>query len=165
MDIPPRNCSRYSEKVNKDRPVKKSSSIREIYPSSCRTILKRPLFLSEVSAGFPSPADDYLDRKLDLNEHLVKNPAATFFVRVAGDSMTGAGINDNDILVVDRSIEPANNNIVIAVINGELTVKRLLKNKVCCRLMAENPDYPPLEINDEMELEIWGVVTFAIHAL
>jgi len=145
--------------------MEKSSSIREIHSSSCKTILQRPLFLSGVSAGFPSPADDYLDRKLDLNEHLVKNPAATFFVRVAGDSMTGAGINDNDILVVDRSLEPANNNIVIAVVNGELTVKRLIKNRGCCRLIAENPDYPPLDIGEEMELEIWGVVTFAIHSL
>ena len=145
--------------------MKKSSSIREIHSSSCETIMQRPLFLSEVSAGFPSPADDYLDRKLDLNEHLIKNPAATFFVRVAGDSMTGAGINDNDILVVDRSLEPASNNIVIAVVNGELTVKRLIKNQNCYRLVAENSDYPPLDIDEEMELEIWGVVTFAIHAL
>ena len=86
-------------------------------------------------------------------------------MRVAGDSMTGAGINDNDILVVDRSLEPANNNIVIAVINGELTVKRLIKNRKYCRLVAENPNYPPLEVDDEMGLEIWGVATFAIHAL
>ena len=100
----------------------KTSSIREIFPADCGTSLQRPLFLSGVSAGFPSPADDYLDRKLDLNEHLIKNPAATFFVRVAGDSMTGAGINDNDILVVDRSLEPCNGSIVIAVVYGELTV-------------------------------------------
>jgi DNA polymerase V len=145
--------------------MKKSPSIREIHPASCKAVLQRPLFLSGVSGGFPSPADDYLDRKLDLNEHLVKNPAATFFVRVAGDSMTGVGINDNDILVVDRSLEPVNNNIVIAVVNGELTVKRLVKSRNSCCLVAENPDYPPLDIGDEMELEIWGVVTFAIHAL
>jgi DNA polymerase V len=145
--------------------MKKSPSIREIHPASCKAVLQRPLFIYGVSAGFPSPADDYLDRKLDLNEHLVKNPAATFFVRVAGDSMTGVGINDNDILVVDRSLEPVNNNIVIAVVNGELTVKRLVKSRNSCCLVAENPDYPPLDIGDEMELEIWGVVTFAIHAL
>ena len=151
--------------MNKALYINKSSSIREIYPSSCGTILQRPLFLSGVSAGFPSPADDYLDRKLDLNEYLVKNPAATFFVRVAGDSMIGAGINDNDILVVDRSLEPANNNIVIAVFNGELTVKRLSKDRGCCRLIAENPNYPSLEVGEETELEIWGVVKFAIHAL
>jgi len=151
--------------MNKRLPRKNTSSIREIFPAACETSLRRPLFLSGVSAGFPSPADDYLDRKLDLNEHLVKNPAATFFVRVAGDSMVGAGINDNDILVVDRSHEPCSGNIVIAVVNGELTVKRLLKNKDCCRLIAENPDYPDLEIDEAAELEIWGVATYAIHSL
>ncbi|MGW8286687.1 MAG: LexA family protein [Desulfobulbales bacterium] len=143
----------------------KNSSIREIFPAACNVSLQRPLFLSEVSAGFPSPADDYLDRKLDLNEHLIKNPAATFFVRVAGDSMTDAGINDNDILVVDRSLEPCTGSIVIAVVNGELTVKRLLKDKNSCRLIAENADYPDLEIDEEMGLEIWGVATYAIHSL
>jgi DNA polymerase V len=143
----------------------KSSSIKEIHPSACVIARQRPLFLSGVSAGFPSPADDYLDRKLDLNEHLVKNPAATFFVRVAGDSMTGAGINDNDILIVDRSLEPLSNNIVIATVNGELTVKRLIKKKDSCLLFAENPDYPPLIIDEDTPLEIWGVVTYAIHSL
>ncbi|MBW2505916.1 MAG: translesion error-prone DNA polymerase V autoproteolytic subunit [Deltaproteobacteria bacterium] len=144
---------------------KRTSTIREIFPAACGISLHRPLFLSGVSAGFPSPADDYLDRNLDLNEHLVKNPAATFFVRVAGDSMTGAGINDNDILVVDRSLDPCSGSIVIAAVNGELTVKRLLKNKNSCRLIAENPAYPDLEVNEETPLEIWGVATYAIHSL
>lgn len=141
------------------------SSIKGIYSSDGNISLHRPLFLSGVSAGFPSPADDYLDRKLDLNEHLVKNPAATFFVRVAGDSMTGAGINDNDILVIDRSLEPSSNSIVIAIVNGELTVKRLIKTRDSWCLIAENPDYPPLEINEDIPLEIWGVATYAIHTL
>ena len=165
MDTPRRNCWRYWGKMNKSQPVKNDSSIKEIYPFSPDIALQRPLFLSGVSAGFPSPADDYLDRKLDLNEHLIKNPAATFFVRVAGNSMTGAGINDSDILVVDRSLEPSNNSIVIAVVNGELTVKRLVKSQTSCRLIAENPDYPSLEINEETPLEIWGVATYAIHTL
>lgn len=140
-------------------------SIKKIYPCECATVCLRPLFLSEVSAGFPSPADDYLDRQLDLNEHLIKNPAATFFVRVAGDSMIGAGISDNDILIVDRSLEPASNNIVIAVVNGELTVKRLVKKDGSWCLVAENPQYPDLEIDEETPLEVWGVVTYAIHTL
>jgi DNA polymerase V len=151
--------------MKKQLHMEKTSSIKEIFPAACGTSLQRPLFLSGVSAGFPSPADDYLDRKLDLNEHLVKNPAATFFVRVAGDSMTGAGINDNDILVVDRSLEPGSGSIVIAVLNGELTVKRLIKNNDSCRLIAENPNYPDLKIDAETELEIWGVATYAIHSL
>ena len=145
--------------------LEKSATIKEIYPSACDITQQRPFFLSGVSAGFPSPADDYLDQKLDLNEYLIKNPAATFFVRVAGDSMTGAGINDNDILVVDRSLEPSSNNIVIAVVNGELTVKRLIKNKNSCLLCAENSNYPPLTVNEETPLEIWGVATYVIHAL
>ncbi len=147
------------------RQFKKSASIKEIHAFTRKTTTARPLFLSGVSAGFPSPADDYLDRKLDLNEHLIKNPAATFFVRVAGDSMTGTGINDDDILIVDRSLEPVSGSIVIAVINGELTVKRLLKNNNTCQLVAENPHYPPLEISEDTPLEIWGVVTYAIHRL
>jgi DNA polymerase V len=151
--------------MSKRLPIRKAASIKEIFPAACVTPLQRPLFLSGVSAGFPSPADDYLDRRLDLNEHLIKNPAATFFIRVAGDSMTGAGINDNDILVVDRSLEPCNGSIVIAVVSGELTVNRLQKNKDSCRLLAENPDYPDLEIDEETPLEIWGVATYAIHSL
>jgi DNA polymerase V len=151
--------------MNKRLRAATASAIKEIFPAACGTPLPRPLFLSGVSAGFPSPADDYLDRKLDLNEHLVKHPAATFFVRVAGDSMIGAGINDNDILVVDRSLEPCSGSIVIAVVNGELTVKRLIRNKTSCRLAAENTAYPDLDIDEETPLEIWGVATYAIHSL
>src|SRR5210317_1673830 len=122
--------------MNKPLPMAKDSSIREIFPTASTTALRRPLFLSGVSAGFPSPADDYLDRKLDLNEYLVRNQAATFFVRVAGDSMVGAGINDNDILVVDRALEPGSGSIVIAVVNGDLTVKRLIRSGTSWRLVA-----------------------------
>ncbi|MEA3546544.1 MAG: translesion error-prone DNA polymerase V autoproteolytic subunit [Thermodesulfobacteriota bacterium] len=145
--------------------LSKDQTIARIYSFEKRTKVMRPLFLSGVSAGFPSPADDYIDRDLDLNDHLITNPAATFFVRVAGDSMTGAGINNNDILIVDRSVAPISGKIVIAVINGELTVKRLIKNETSCRLVAENPDFSDIEITGEMELEIWGVATSAIHEL
>ena len=104
--------------------IKTDTSITAVYGCDPKTGIKRPLFSSGVSAGFPSPADDYIDRQLDLNELLIKKPAATFFIRVAGDSMIGAGIHHDDILIVDRSLEPANNKIVIAVVDGELTVKR-----------------------------------------
>ena len=140
-------------------------AIAGIYRFEKKCQVLRPLFCSGVSAGFPSPADDYIDRELDLNEYLITNPAATFFVRVAGDSMIGAGINHDDILIVDRSLEPASGRIVIAIVDGELTVKRLVKTEDCCRLVAENPLYPPTEIEKEMELEVWGVVTCAIHRL
>ena len=124
-----------------------------------------PLFLARVSAGFPSPADDYLDGRLDLNEHLIKHPAATFFVRAAGDSMIGAGIHSGDILVVDRSLDAGANSVVIAVIDGDLTVKRILRTGGKLFLASENPRYRPIEIREGMEFEVWGVVTSVIHAL
>lgn len=122
-----------------------------------------PLFPCGVSAGFPSPADDYIDRRLDLNELLIPHPAASFFVRVAGDSMTGAAINDGDLLIVDRSLEAVNGRIVIAVVDGELTVKRFRRRGGVCRLEAENPAYPALEFGEGARCEIWGVVTAVIH--
>ena len=141
------------------------STISTIYGFDRKSRVPLPLFSSGVSAGFPSPADDYIDRSLDLNELLIKNPAATFFVRVAGDSMIGAGIHDGDILIVDRSLQPANGKIVIAVLNGELTVKRLFRTAACCRLVAENPDYDPIEVTEETGCEVWGVATSVIHQL
>ena len=139
------------------------ATIRSIYGVDSKTGLSLPLFVGGVSAGFPSPAEDYTDQKLDLNELLIKNPAATFFVRVDGDSMTGAGIHHDDILVVDRSRQAVNRDIVIAVLDGELTVKRLIRQDRCGRLVAENPDYPSIEIGSEDSCEIWGVVTSVVH--
>lgn len=123
------------------------------------------LHLVPVVAGFPSPADDYIESKLDLNEHLIHRPAATFFVRVSGDSMQGVGIYSGDLLVVDRSIEPKDNDVVIAVVNGELTVKRLHRRGKKLLLVAANDNYPSLEIDEYVEFQIWGVVTSAIRKL
>ncbi len=123
------------------------------------------LFAERVAAGFPSPADDYLEGQLDLNKHLIRHPAATFFVRVTGDSMIDAGIHSGDMLIVDRSLEPGDKKVVIAVVNGELTVKRLCRQKDRLMLMPENDKYEPIFIENEMDLEIWGVVTSAIHML
>jgi len=124
-----------------------------------------PLFTGKVAAGFPSPADDYVEKSLDLNELLVQKPAATFFVRAQGESMLGAGIHPNDILVVDRSIEPISGKIVICAINGELTVKRLERENEFWKLKAENSAYADIPLTDELELVIWGVVTNVIHAV
>ena len=124
-----------------------------------------PLFTGKVAAGFPSPADDYVEKNLDLNELLVQKPAATFFVRAQGESMLGAGIHPNDILVVDRSLEAVPGKVVICAINGELTVKRLDRVNDQWQLKAENSDYADIVIHDELELVIWGVVTNVIHAL
>lgn len=122
------------------------------------------LFLSRVSAGFPSPADDYIEQSLDLNTHLVDHPAATFFLHVSGDSMTGAGIFDGDLLIVDRSLNPENGSVVIAVIEGELTVKRFFLEPHRVELRPENPAYPSLFYCSETEITIWGVVSWVIHA-
>ena len=116
-----------------------------------------------ISAGFPSPADDYIEKHLDLNEHLVKHPSATFFVKVEGESMINAGIHNGDILIVDRSLEAANKKIIVAVVNGELTVKRVCKKKDALFLVPENDDFKPLCVTEEMDFQVWGVVTSVIH--
>ncbi|STX55748.1 SOS (error prone) mutagenesis protein UmuD (RumA) [Legionella beliardensis] len=121
------------------------------------------LYSSKVPAGFPSPADDYLELTLDLNEYLIKHPAATFMVRAQGDSMRDAGIHTGDLLIVDRSVEATHNKIVIAAINGELTVKRLFRKEGAVRLMPANRTYSPIDITENVELIIWGVVTHIIH--
>ena len=119
--------------------------------------------LSLVPAGFPSPAEDYIDQHLDLNDHLVSNPIATFFVRAVGESMTGENINSGDILVVDRAIESVNGRIVIAVVDGELTVKRFRQRNGRVFLEPANPAFKPVEIQPDSDFEVWGVVTFIIH--
>lgn len=145
--------------------MKTDATISAIHKFDPKEGLKLPLFLCPVSAGFPSPAEDHIEKRLDLNEMLVTHPAATFFVRVAGDSMIGAGINHDDILVVDRSVEPANGKVVIAVLNGELTVKRLFRDGDSFRLAAENSEYPDRLLVEGESCEIWGVATFVIHSL
>jgi DNA polymerase V len=146
-----------------NRAIKTDSTISGVFGVERKSRVSLPLFISSVSAGFPSPAEDYMDRKLDLNELLIKNPVATFFVRVEGDSMINAGIQHGDILVVDRSRQAVSGDVVIAVLDGELTVKRLVIEAECGRLVAENPAYPAIEINRERGCEIWGVITSVIH--
>lgn len=130
-----------------------------------RTALKLPLVGARIAAGFPSPADDFVDRRLDLNEHLIRHPTATFFVRVQGSSMIDAGIHDGDLLIVDRSLEPGDNRIIIAALNGELTVKRVTRRGGKLWLLPENHDFAPVEVTPEMQFEVWGVVTSVIHPL
>lgn len=126
---------------------------------------KQPLVGHLVSAGFPSPADEYIEKDLDLHEYLVKKPAATFFIKVKGESMIGAGIFAGDLLVVDRSIEPINNHVVLASVNGEFTLKRLIKRGQKIFLQPENPKNKIIEINGSTEFQIFGVVTHNIHHL
>jgi DNA polymerase V len=124
---------------------------------------RAPLFSESVQAGFPSPAQDHIERQLDLNEYLVTHPVATFFVRVQGESMAGAGIHSGDILIVDRSLDPVSGKVIVAVLNGEFTVKRLKKEKGRVWLYPENDDFEPVEIPAESDFEVWGVVTWVIH--
>ena len=136
-----------------------------IYEPDLTTSAPTPYFEAKVSAGFPSPAGDYEENRLDLNRHLIKNPAATFFVRVTGDSIVGAGIHHDDILVVDRSLEPKSGNVIIAVLDGELTVKRIRIQRNKVTLVPENEDYQSRDVAEGSQFEIWGVVTNVIHAL
>ncbi|MEB0014492.1 translesion error-prone DNA polymerase V autoproteolytic subunit [Glaciimonas sp. Cout2] len=123
------------------------------------------LFDGAVCAGFPSPAADYSQRRINLNEHLLMNEQASFLFRVRGDSMLGIGIYDDDTLIVDRSITPAHNHIVLAIVDEEFTVKRLFQRGQLVRLLAENPAFPPIVLKEGQELRIWGVVTFNLHKL
>ena len=115
-----------------------------------------------ISAGFPSPADDFKETRISLDKELVKNKEATFYARVSGDSMVGAGLDDGDLLVIDRSKNPENGKIVICLVDGEFTVKRIKKEKDKLYLMPENKKYKPIEIREENELIIWGVVEYVI---
>ena len=127
----------------------------------CRHILV-PLFSHNVPAGFPSPADDYIQGRLSLDEYLVHHKDATFFVRAKGNSMVGAGIFDGDLLIVDKSLTPSSGDIVIAAIDGELTVKRLIKRNGTVILKPENPRFKEIEFKDGQELQVWGVVTSTV---
>jgi DNA polymerase V len=127
--------------------------------------LRIPLFAHRVPAGFPSPADDYVEDRLDLNELLVQNSEATYFIRVKGDSMVGAGIHPGDLIVVDRSLAPLDGHVVVAEVDGDLTVKRLRFVADQPELHPENPGYPVIRFKEGQELRVWGVVTSAVHAV
>jgi len=140
-------------------------SDKKVYRPDFVSEFYQPLFEGGVSAGFASPAGDYEEVRLDLNSYMVERPAATFFVRAAGDSMAGAGIYSGDLLVVDRSIEPRDKAIVIAAVDGELTVKRIRIGPGKVRLEPENEEYPVRQIDEQTEFEVWGVVTGVIRKL
>ena len=125
---------------------------------------KIPLLTDSVSAGFPSPADDYTDENIDLNEHLISNPFSTFFLRVKGDSMINAGIKDKDLIIVDKSLIAKPGNIVIAMIDGEFTIKRLSIKSDELYLKAENHNYPNFSFKNHIDVQIWGVVIYSIHS-
>ncbi|MBL0487714.1 translesion error-prone DNA polymerase V autoproteolytic subunit [Aeromonas veronii] len=124
--------------------------------------LELPLFLSPATCGFPSPAQDYIEQTIDLNQICIEHPAATFYVRASGHSMVNAGINDGDLLIVDRAIKASHGAIVLACLDGEFTVKRL-QERPFPALLPANPDFQPITLLEGQELEIFGVVTFVLH--
>ena len=157
----PKGQGKFGEKTKPIRiPISKIDSVMNFINNSNISL---PLYSSKVPAGFPSPADDHMEGKLDLNTHLVKHPTATFFVKASGDSMLGAGIHDGDILVVDRSLEPRTGKVVIAAVDGQLTVKRLQKKGSKTFLVPENKKFRSIELNESNDVKIWGVVTNVIH--
>ena len=139
------------------------SSVEVLLTKGNPTELLIPIFTSRVQAGFPSPADDHLEDTLDLNTHLIHHQEATFFVKAQGDSMIGAGIHQGDILIVDKSLTPKSGKIVIAVVDGEFTVKRLHKYKGNITLKAENPEFEDIKIRGTDELILWVIVNSVIH--
>ena len=142
-------------------PVNKNQKLIFFVPDF-ESELRIPYIKDGVSAGFPSPAADFMETNIDLNKELSDNPLATFYIKVKGNSMIDAGINDKDVLVVDRSLEPQNNKIAICFIDGEFTVKRIKLEKDCLYLMPENSNYKPIKVTEENQLIIWGIVTYVI---
>jgi DNA polymerase V len=158
----PKGCNQWGEATQPLRiPLSQMDAVKQFLNKG---FVRCPLYSSRVQAGFPSPADDYIEDHLDLNEYLIKHPAATFFVKAEGQSMIGANIQSGDLLIVDRSITATHGKIVIAAIQGELTVKRLYQQHGKVQLLPENPDFQPIDISENSDLVIWGVVTHVIHS-
>ena len=124
-----------------------------------------PLVKEAISAGFPSPAQDYIELGIDLNKYLIRNPISTFFLRVSGNSMNNAGIYNNDLLIIDRSINPNPGHIVVALLDGEFTLKRLIKKKDNYYLKADKENYPAINLYEYVDIQIWGVAIYSIHEL
>ena len=124
-----------------------------------------PLVKETICAGFPSPAEDYIELGIDLNKYLIKNPISTFFLRVSGNSMNNAGIYNNDLLIIDRSINPNPGHIVVALLDGEFTLKRLIKKKDNYYLKADKENYPAINLYEYVDIQIWGVAIYSIHEL
>lgn len=139
-----------------------SSNTLDIYSSNTESSISLPYVESGISAGFPSPADDFLDLSIDLNKELVKNASSTFYGRVKGDSMKDAGINNGDLLIIDKSLEPQNGKVAVCFIDGEFTVKRIKIEADTIWLIAENKDYQPIKVTAENDFLIWGIVVYSI---
>lgn len=142
-----------------------TSTTIDIYSALTDSVLELPYVEEGISAGFPSPALDFVDMTIDLNKHLVKHPSATFYGRVKGVSLINAGISDGDLLIIDRSIEPKDGKIAVCYIDGEFTAKRIKISKKEVLLIPENEDYQPIRVTEENNLIIWGIVIHVIKTL
>ena len=131
----------------------------------CSSTFLIPLVKETISAGFPSPAEDYIELGIDLNKYLIKNPISTFFLRVSGNSMNKAGIYNDDLLIIDRSINPNPGNVVVALLDGEFTLKRLIKKQDTYYLKADKENYPAINLYEYIDIQIWGVAIYSIHEL
>lgn len=145
-------------------PLHQSETL-EFFSATTGITLDLPLIDAGIRAGFPSPAEDFVDLSIDLNRELIKNPSSTFYARVKGDSMKDAGIHDGDLIIIDKSLEPANGKIAVCFIDGEFTVKRIKIDSDCCWLVPANDDFNPIRVTEENEFMVWGIVIHVIRSL
>ena len=143
----------------------RETPLLDIIASDTNTEVNLPFVENGISAGFPSPALDFADSSIDLNKHLIKHPSATFFGRVKGDSLKNAGVENGDLMIIDRSLEPTNGKIAVCYIDGEFTAKRLQIDKKEIWLLPENENYKPIRVTEDNNFLIWGIVTYVIKAL
>lgn len=143
---------------------KNKSNELELYSISIEHSKERPLMNASVKAGFPSPAEDFMETAIDLNVELLKNPAATFFCRVSGDSMCDMGINDGDLLIIDKSLEPQDGKVAVCYIDGEFTLKKIKLEPNCCWLIPANKKYKPVKVTADNNFIVWGIVTHSIKS-
>ncbi len=141
------------------------SETLEFFSASTETELSLPLIGDGIHAGFPSPAEDFVDISIDLNKELIKNPSATFFAKVKGNSMMDAGINDGDLIIIDKSMEPSDGKIAVCFIDGEFTIKRIKIDRDCCWLVPANNDFNPIRVTEENDFLVWGIVVHVIRSL
>jgi DNA polymerase V len=142
-----------------------NSQTLDFYSASTETELELPFVESGIKAGFPSPAEDFIDLSIDLNKELVRNPSSTFYAKVKGNSMRDSGISDGDLLIIDKSLEPVNGKIAVCFIDGEFTVKRIKIESDCCWLVPANNDFNPIKVTEENDFLIWGIVIHVIKSL
>lgn len=145
-------------------PLHQSETL-EFFSATTGTALDLPLIDAGIHAGFPSPAEDFVDTSIDLNRELIKNPSATFYARVKGNSMIDAGIHDGDLIIIDKSLEPADGKIAVCFIDGEFTIKRIKIDRDCCWLVPANDDFNPIRVTEENEFLVWGIVVHVIKSL